>query len=250
MKEGIYGARYESEDYKDEVKELGELIAKSPDLLKLVYKTIVIFKKQEKVQAELYKYQSIMKKEGLIKSIDTYVVEKFIELWSSLNNEDIGRVLEEVIANLGPLYMSDNTATIRDCIIFNISAEEKIKLNQHEQKNFDVVFCKEIQELYKESFDKKVIVINKDAEFHECKKNITNCIPNETEAYKDMEEKLIFIKKVYEYLKENAMLSLNDRFFIPTFSYNTYAQQEYLDKNGYEFIKIIGIDFLINNFTT
>ncbi len=160
---------------------------------------------------------------------------EFKNLWIKIDDEKIGDVLEQLIANLGP-YESLND--------FDKSMEVKV-FETKMDNNFDVVF-----------FDKSFscncktgnnIKIQGDNEFHECKKNVCTYIPiNINSSLKDkVKRKLEFIKCTYD-LQEKG------RFYIPTFFPEVEQQREFLKeyKAGiYKFIDILSIEDIYSRYS-
>lgn len=91
---------------------------------------------------------------------------KFMELWLKTSEEKKGDLLEELISQLGPYkFKYGNLGYSRGSRIYNVG----------EDKKFDVIFYnKETAILYRE---KRIVFINGEIEFHECKKNVCNYVP-------------------------------------------------------------------------
>lgn len=191
-----------------------------------------------KIELKKFSKENIDKCEIIDDSIEELILsgdineeeaQRFKELWISTRDEDLGKLLEEVVAQNGP-YKLENQ-------FVNYSRESKV-FDTGRENNFDIIFyCGD----YRKIGERKVEVTGK-VEFHECKKNVCNVIPDNPNLLNiHMKNKLTFIKKVHS-LKEDGS------FYIPTFKYNTSGSELYLKDNGYEFIEILNIKKLIKRY--
>lgn len=166
------------------------------------------------------------------------VKEKFKNIYRQLNSHDYGEILEYLVQTKGPYFME------HDFVNYTVQSKvynENITTNH----NFDVIFY--LKGSRKNSKNHHII-IEDEAEFHECKNNISNWIPNdkkrlhETRNFKKAVAKLEFCKNTYH-------ASVNSHVCIPTFTYDVRTKQACLDSWGYDFIKILGIKELMINFS-
>ena len=209
------------------------IILKNLEVLKVISNLYIYESGQGKLDSEIL--DRFIKQGIRAGYIDINEANEFKNLWIKIDDEKIGDVLEQLIANLGP-YENLND--------FDKSMEVKV-LETKMDNNFDVVF-----------FDKSFscgckkgndIKIQGDNEFHECKKNVCTYIPiNSNSSLNDkVKRKLVFIKCTYD-LQENG------RFFIPTFFPEVGQQREFLKeyKDGiYKFIDILSIEDIYSRYS-
>lgn len=162
--------------------------------------------------------------------------EKFRDIFLKVNNEDLGKVLENIIVYIGP-YKKEKFNQI------NISRDTKI-FETEMDNDFDVVFF----DKFSEDISINSVQIYGYNEFFECKKNVCTFIPYDSDKQlkQHIENKLKFIKKVYD-IKNN-----NGNFYIATFFPKVTAQQDFLKhyNNGeYSFLKILDIFKIYELFT-
>lgn len=165
--------------------------------------------------------------------ISAEVGEQFLEMWLGMRNEELGRVLEQIIANNGPW----NTKELRE---HDKSMEVKIKQTGKEN-DFDVVFFN--KRFSENSNYGQAITIDGYSEFYECKKNICTFVP--ANPNKKIEAK---VRKKLEFIRESYLIHNCGAYYIPTFFANVKSQRRFLTEyeNGrFEFIKILNIEDLI-----
>lgn len=118
------------------VYRMKELILRNKTLLKVMANIYIMLdeeKKDENLINEENKEVIAMIVKKAIRSgwISKEVSKEFIELWSNINSEQLGLVLEQVISVIGPCE------TIYED--FDLSMEVEVEETK-EKKNFDVVF--------------------------------------------------------------------------------------------------------------
>ncbi|HBJ1648970.1 hypothetical protein [Clostridium sp. ZBS20] len=177
---------------------------------------------------------SIIRKSVMSGYITREVAQEFSLLWAQIKSEELGLVLEQIIANIGPCEVFKEN--------YDLSMDVKVDETKIE-KDFDVVFFSDIYSKNKNHSKNKKIKISGKSEFHECKKNVCTFIPCDPgkELKEKPKKKLDFIKKTYELHNEG-------KYFIPTLFPQVESQQRFLNKyeDGiYNFIKILDIYNLI-----
>lgn len=164
-------------------------------------------------------------------------IENFRNIYRQLDSNDLGVLLEYLVQVKGPYELA------REDVKYSLESKvyhDEIQSNH----NFDVIFY-----LKTSKKDRRTghIIVDDMAEFHECKNNILNWIPNdkdkilENKNFRKAEAKLNFCKKVHSLFQKGFM-------YIPTFTYDVRAKQECLNSMGCEFIKILSIKELISVF--
>lgn len=160
------------------------------------------------------------------------VGSKFLELWESITNEQLGLVLEQIVSRIGPFNMRREDV--------DLSMDVKI-YETNKQKDFDVVFFNSMYSVNKNYGSR--ISIEGNSEFHECKKNICTYIP-----YDPRNELRVKTKEKLDFIEETHSLHNEAKFYMPTLHAIVNQQREFLEKyqNGkYNFINIIDIKELM-----
>lgn len=217
------------------VFKLSELILNNPNLLKVLANIYILIEElKKKKNVDKVKETEKIIKRSIKKSIYSGMIDEdlakiFIKYWKEISSENLGRVLEQIVANMGPY----NIEQFND---FHRSMEVKIPKTEM-NNDFDVVFFeKEPIHNYKKG---SKIEISGYSEFHECKKNVCTYIPNDpnVDLDKKVYNKLKFMKATYD-------LKKNGKFYIPTLFPIVNSQREFLQKysNGeYKFIEVLDI---------
>lgn len=217
------------------IKEILEIITQNMSLL-LVLSQIDIEIEMRKKQKSKYDKneitESILADFKLAGEITDEQSNKFLKLWAKAEIENqLGKLLEEIIAHLGPYNKVDYE--------YRYSRESVVKETGRDS-NFDVVFYDPGQSTINTEY--KTVMLQNGGEFHECKKNVCNVIPcDENLLDIRFKGKLDFIKEVHD-------LSNNGLFYIPTLKYNVRGSEDFLNKNGYEFIEILSINKIIQRY--
>lgn len=230
---------YKVNDYPNDhnIAKLSNIIFNNIRILKIISNIYILEgneKKELLKKPQEYKVflERVIKSSVMTGFIKKEEAKEFLELWSSVSNEDLGIVLEQLISKLGPYNIENMTE-------FDKSMEVKV-LETHEDNDFDVVF-----------FDKKFsdgckygcnIKIKDYNEFHECKKNVCTFIPirYDRELKKKIKKKLEFIRHTYD-------LKMSGKFYIPTFYPIVNCQREFLENYNsgqFSFIEILSVDDL------
>lgn len=219
------------------VKELIELIEDKNYILELILR----IKIQEGMEYRQAKNTKTNRQDEIMREIENFEIdydieqdarEKFINIFRQLDSKDFGELLEYIIATKGPCELEKEETCF--------SCESKVYHEQIQSNhNFDVIFY---SNKCKRDKRKNHVLLNDVVEFHECKNNIQNWIPNErkldTKNNKKAFAKLEFIKDVHNVYEQGL-------FFMPTFAYHVTAKQKCLNEWGLEFIRILGIKDLL-----
>lgn len=218
-----------------EIRELSDLIINNMELLHLLSQACMIYEKAKKDNKNI-KVEDMLEKSINIcvftGDVSTDIALDFKKKWMNMSAQKIGIVLEQIIAVKGPYKnILNNVDHSRDVKVYKTNLDN----------NFDVVFFEKKHNLNNRC--EQTINIDGYIEFHECKKNICNHIPNDInkELKKDMKNKIELIKRTKE-------LVVSGGFYIPTFYVNVKAQEKYLDVIGCGYVEILNIDKLIERY--
>lgn len=215
-----------------EIKVLSDLIIDNINLLNLLGELYMAYDKSKdknKFNELLEKYMNIYVLTG---DVSEEVASAFKERWINMSNENIGIVLEQLIANKGPYKpIFDNVDYSTDVVVHNTGRKN----------NFDIVFFENNHNLKARSG--QTIDIEGYIEFHECKKNICNEIPVDPgkRLKNSMRKKIELISLTNDLVEEG-------NFYFPTLHINVESQQSYLNDLGYGYIEILNIDKLITRY--
>lgn len=160
----------------------------------------------------------------------------FYNEWKMFDTHQKGNLLENLIRLMGAYVLNgDDVQYVLDSKIYH----SKITSNH----NFDVIFYHHNNAVYDN--DNKKIQYSAIAEYHECKNDICKWLPCDMREffslprYKEAKKKLLFIKKVHKIVNDKGY------FYIPTLAFNVSGRQSCLDRNGFDFIKILGISDIL-----
>ncbi|MDK2999578.1 hypothetical protein [Clostridium perfringens] len=218
------------------IAKLSNLIYNNIKILKLISNIYILGENQkEKFLEEPDKYRAFLEqviKSGIVSGhIRKEEANEFLELWFSISDENLGHVLEQLIAKLGPYN--------RNMCEYDKSMETKV-FETNQENDFDVVFFdKKFSEGYNYGTNIKIKDYN---EFHECKKNVCTFIPFKIDmrVKSNVKRKLDFIKNTYD-------LKKSGKYYIPTFYPIVYSQRDFLrdySDGKFSFIEILSVDDL------
>lgn len=234
---------YKSIEYGKEhiITKLTNIILDNIKILKVISNLYLIEGnlKKEKIKDLSMKrtlWKSSIKNSIIAGLITKDEADEFLMLWNNISSENLGRVLEQLISNLGPYNYDEfiDFGKSMDVIV------DETKINN----SFDVVFFN--KNICKIDEVEQKVEIKGYSEFHECKKNVCTYIPSDynRELKNDVKRKLDFIKSTYTLLKDGD-------FYIPTLYPIVNSQREFLKvyNNGeYSFIEILDIGQLYSKY--
>lgn len=169
------------------------------------------------------------------------VLLEFKKLWSDMNAENKGKVLERLVSRLGAYYFVHTNKYTNDARVYSIHNGTTV-YNVTRENDFDVIFYPEDQTVIV-SKGKIDVGAQMGIEFHEAKKNINNELPaDEKGKIRDrMQRKLDFMKEVYTNYSQG-------KYYIPTFSTQVEKSEDCLQSRGYGFIEVISIKEIVNKY--
>lgn len=224
------------------ITKLTNIILGNIDILKVISNLYIIegnLKKKKNNDIVLKKklWETSMKNSVIAGLITKDEADEFFILWNTISSENLGRVLEQIIAHLGPY-------NYEELVDFDKSMDVTVDETNIEN-SFDVVFFnKNFCEVIEKN---KKIKITGYSEFHECKKNVCTYIPSDynRELKDEVKRKLDFIKNTY------SLMGSGD-FYIPTLYPVVNSQREFLESYNdgeYSFIEILDIGQLHSKYS-
>lgn len=225
---------------KTYMRDLIQLIEEKPYILEIICRIQLILKMLGNQSDSLTEKQMVDKQFQIFQieeDITNEEKDKFMNIFRQLNSHDYGLLLEYLVQSKGPYKMEKEEV--------KYSLQSRVYHESiHSNHNFDVIFYMKKSKKVKNTGR---IIIDGEAEFHECKNNILNWIPDnknelsKSKNFRKASRKLEFCKEVHNLLLEGYM-------YIPTFCYNVRGKQACLNSMGYDFIQILNISELINAF--